>query len=621
MWNSGLSKACLALSVLILFIGFASPLALADYSTVEIDGRTWTTNDNFEPIGSPDAVHGGELRTNIPNFLPTLRRDGPNSNLTTITDIYSLTHEFLLSIHPETLEWLPRLASHWIIEEKEDHQVFWYRIDERARYSDGTPVTADDVVASYEHIVDPDIKDPMSANLYTDYYEKPIAHDDRVVSVKTRKKAWRTFLYFSASLAIYPAKQIRIPGDVYLDEFNWKMIPGSGPYELREDSIQQEISVTLYRRDDWWGRETRTSTGMYNFDKIQLIVVRDRELAFEKFKAGELDYYVVLRAQRWAEETGFEAIQKGWIQKRKVYNEQPQSFSGYMLNMREWPFDDKNVRMAFCYGYDRETLFEKLFFNQYEYLDSYYPGSRWGNPKNRKVRYNPRRAERFLDRAGYTQRDANGIRVHEETGKALSFTLEYGFASSTRIHQVVAEGLRKLGIEMKLELMDYNALMKKISERQFVLHSQAWRGILFPNPLTSWKSDLANEPYNNNISGFASEEVDRLMEQYDKSFDIEEQTRIMQEIDGLIFKEHPVALSWYAPFERILSWNRFGVPEKVLSRTGDSNNIWSMWWTTPEMQEKLTEARKKNGSLPLIPDVIDPWGVKERMESPEKASE
>lgn len=95
----------------------------------------------------------------------------------------------------------------------------------------------------------------------------------------------------------------------------------------------------------------------------------------------------------------------------------------------------------------------------------------------------------------------------------------------------------------------------------------------------------------------------------------------MQEIDGLIFKEHPVALSWYAPFERILSWNRFGVPEKVLSRTGDSNNIWSMWWTTPEMQEKLTEAKEKNGSLPLIPDVIDPWGVKERMESPEKALE
>ncbi|NCG12498.1 MAG: hypothetical protein GWP38_04055, partial [Planctomycetia bacterium] len=128
----------------------------ADYTTVVIGDRTWTTNNNFDIIGSSAAVAGGELRTNIPNFLPTLRNDGPNANLTTITDIYGLTHESLLGIHPETLEWLPKLASHWIVEEKEDHQVFWYLIDENANYSDGTSVTADDVVASYEHIVDPD---------------------------------------------------------------------------------------------------------------------------------------------------------------------------------------------------------------------------------------------------------------------------------------------------------------------------------------------------------------------------------------------------------------------------------------------------------------------------------
>ena len=186
---------------------------------------------------------------------------------------------------------------------------------------------------------------------------------------------------------------------------------------------------------------------------------------------------------------------------------------------------------------------------------------------------------------------------------------------------MVAEGLRKIGIEMKLELMDYNALMKKVSERQFVLHSQAWRGILFPNPLTSWHSKLANESYNNNISGFASEEVDRLMEAYDKTFDLDEQTQIMQEIDGLIFKEHPVALSWYGPFERVLSWNRFGVPGTVITRTDDSNIIWSLWWTTPELNERLKKARENGTSLPQVPDVFDPWGVKERMESAEKASE
>jgi microcin C transport system substrate-binding protein len=541
--------------------------------------------------------------------------------LTTLTDIYALTHSALLAIHPETLEWIPSLASHWIIEKNEDHQVFWYRIDDRARFSDGTKVTADDVLASFEHMVDPDIKDPSMTKLFADMYETPVVHDERTISVKTKKLNWRLFLYFSGSLMVYPADQIRIPGDVYLDEFNWKMIPGSGPYELREDSIQQEISVTLYRKENWWGRQLKSNQGLYNFDKIQLIVVRDRELAFEKFKAGELDYYKVLRAQRWAEETGFEAVRKGWVRKQKIYNEQPQSFSGYMMNMRQWPFDSKEVRLAFCFGVDRKTLFDKLFFNQYEYIDSYYPGGRWGNPDNRKVRYNPRRAERFLDRAGYTTRNENGIRVHDKTGKPLQFTIEYGSDSSTRIHQVVAEGLRKIGIGMDLKRVDYNALMKKVSERQFTVHMQAWRGILFPNPLTSWHSDLANEPYNNNISGVANADVDRLMEAYDQTFDIAEQTKIMQEIDGIIFKEHPVALTWYGPFERILSWNHFGQPEKVLSRTGDDHSLWTYWWSTPELQEKLVTAKEAGESMPVGSDVIDPWGVKARMESSEKVDE
>ena len=108
-------------SLICLLVVFLTPVIFADYDTVEIDGKTWTTNSSFEPLGSADAVTGGILRTNIPNFLPTLRKEGPNSNLTTITDIYALTHDRLLGIHPETLEWIPGLASHWIIEKNEDH--------------------------------------------------------------------------------------------------------------------------------------------------------------------------------------------------------------------------------------------------------------------------------------------------------------------------------------------------------------------------------------------------------------------------------------------------------------------------------------------------------------------
>ena len=377
---------------LLLICLLKGPALHADTISVEIDGRTWNTLGDFTPYSSPDAVRGGKLRTFIPNFIPTLRNDGPNANLTTITDIYNRTHEALLGIHPETLEWLPGLASHWYIENHDDHQVFWFMIDERAKFSTGESVDADDVLASFQHIIDPDIKDPMSSNLYGENYDLPVVHSERVISVKTKSLNWRLMLYFAGSMKIYPADQIRIPGDVYLSDYNWKMIPGSGPYILHPEDIRQEESITITRRDDWWGDADRVNKGLYNFDKIQLIVVRDRELAWEKFKAGELDYFKVFRAQRWAEETDFDKMQKGWTQKRKIYNEQPQSFSGYMFNMRTWPFDDKRVRMAFCYNYNRELLFESLFFNQYEFLDSYWPGGRWANSSNRKIRYNPRRA-------------------------------------------------------------------------------------------------------------------------------------------------------------------------------------------------------------------------------------
>jgi len=111
------------------------------------------------------------------------------------------------------------------------------------------------------------------------------------------------------------------------------------------------------------------------------------------------------------------------------------------------------------------------------------------------------------------------------------------------------------------------------------------------------------------------------MEQYDRTFDIDEQTEYMRKIDGLIFKEHPVALTWYGPFERILSWNHFGQPQKILSRTGDDHSLWTYWWTTPEMQQRLTRAKKDGSTLPVGPDVIDPWGVKARMEAGGEAKE
>ena len=218
--------------------------------------------------------------------------------------------------------------------------------------------------------------------------------------------------------------------------------------------------------------------------------------------------------------------------------------------------------------------------------------------------------------AGYTERNPEGVRIHKDTGKALEFTIAYGSPSFTRIHRVVAEDLMKVGIKMNLEQVDYNAQMRRVSDRKFTLHYQSWRGLVFPNPLTSWHSDIADLPANNNMGGFKNQRVDALMEEYDVEFERARQIAIIQEIDRLIFKEYPMALGWFGPFERVLYWNRFGTPDTYLTRVGDQNDAWSAWWYDPVKARALEDAMAAGTSLPVGEEIVDPWGVKARLDQP-----
>ena len=124
-------------------------------------------------------------------------------------------------------------------------------------------------------------------------------------------------------------------------------------------------------------------------------------LIFEKFKKGESDFYTVAAAREWIEETNFEAVQKGWVQKHKVYSEKPAGTSGYAFNMRKWPFNDKRVRMAFTYLYNREKMNEEMYYNEYSMMNSMYSGSVYENPDNEKVFYNPEKRQYKVDPNGF----------------------------------------------------------------------------------------------------------------------------------------------------------------------------------------------------------------------------
>lgn len=566
----------------------------------------WETNKNFPIIGSPKAVKGGTLRYFWPSFPPTLRTEGPNSNLSTTGELHGLIYESLVGLHPETMEYMPGLADYW--KTSADKRTFYFHINPKARWADGSPVTADDVVATWEFRVRDDIKDPYSKMIWDGSFEKPVAVSKSVVSVHTKKLHWRLFLYFGG-MTIYPAKEMRnLTGEKYLEDYNWKLQMGSGPYELKAEDIKNQQSITLTRRKDYWGKDERGTTGLYNFDKLTWQVILDEDLAFEKFKKGELDYYVVSKAQRWSEETGFEKVKKGWIQKRKIFTNTPQGFGGFVFNMRKPPFNDRNVRKAFSYLFNRERLIEKLFFNAYSFIDSYFPGGIWENPENPKIRYNPRMARLLLARAGWDHRNKDGWL--EKDGKIFEITLEYGSAGMDRIFKVVQEDLKRGGIKMNLKLIDPGTLMKKVSERNFTLHFQNWGALTFPNPENSWGSKLADKNDNNNLPGFKNAEVDKLCKEYDLAFDRATQKRLIQRIDGLIFRAHPYALGWTSNFSRVLYYNKFGHPEKYFSKTGDYRDIKTMWWLDQDKEKALDEAIKNNTSLPVGVTDQRPWADK-----------
>jgi microcin C transport system substrate-binding protein len=310
------------------------------------------------------------------------------------------------------MKYVPGLATHWQIDD--DKMTYRFRMDPRARWADGREVTADDVVATVEHMVNPDRKDPLVQKYWDDMIDYAKVLDKYVVEIKTREPRWRNFITISNGLAVYPAAYIRMDGATYLEDWNWKLPPGTGPYEVRPEDIKKPRSITLRRRKDWWQGDFPENKGTYNFERIEWLIIRDMELMYQKLLAGEIDLYLVGRAQRWVDELDREpVIQKGWVQKRKIFNKNPEGYGGFCFNVRQKPFDDIRVREAFAHLFNREKLFEKILLYQYEYTKSYFPGQQWERENAGRVRYDPEKARKLLAEAGWTKRNKAGYLVNE----------------------------------------------------------------------------------------------------------------------------------------------------------------------------------------------------------------
>ncbi len=547
-------------------------------------------------FGDPRAKKGGTFRHITSRFPATMRIEGQNANYVENNTISGLCYEGLISTHPLTLDFIPALASHWKI--SDDKMKFWFRINPDARWSDGREVIAEDVVATWDLHMDETILSPSDQLVYGKY-NRPVAESKYIVSVECKQLSWRNLLYFGG-MAILPSYYLnQIDGTDYLKEYQFKMMPGTGPYEIHEEDIINQESFTFTRRPDYWAKDDPMGKYSANFDKIKFSVVKDNNaLMFEKFKKGESDFYTVAAAREWVEETDFDAVKKGWVQKRKIYSEKPAGTSGYAFNMRKWPFDDKRVRMAFTYLYNREKMNEEMYYSEYSMMNSLYSGSVYENPNNEKVKYNPEKAVKLLKEAGYTKRNEDGWLVHED-GRVLRFELAIQKGLDYMVTPV-QQMMKEYGIDMQIKYEDGNTSWKNLMDRNFTIFMQNWGGLVFPNPETSLHSSLADENNTNNISGFKNARVDELCEEYDVTFDQARRVEIIREIDGIYSDIHPAAWGIARNYQRVLFWDKFGYPEYMVGRyTGDYRSAFTLWWFEPEKEKALEEAMTNDTSLPV----------------------
>lgn len=570
----------------------------------QIASIKWTTNENASALGSSEAKKGGTFVYGMTSYPATLRTEGENSNSVFNTQLSALVYQSMTGLDTITMETVPGLADKWAI--GEDKQTFYFHVDPKAKWTDGNKVRSFDFVSSWDFLTSDGLKDPFTQD-YWHKFDRPVALSESIVMIKAKGVEWRLFMS-AGGMTVYPEHIIgRITAEEYMNDYHQKLMPGTGPYLF--DSAETNQFITLKRNPDFWCKDKPTYKGMYNFEKIRYVFYTEQPILLEVFRAGEIDFQTIGVARRWAEEytaEAWEPIANNHVVRQRVYNDAPNGMSGIVMNMRRWPFNDKKVRMAFSHLRNRKKLMETIFYNEYVYMDSFFPNSPYANPDNVEIRYDPDYAIELLSEAGYEIGDSGYL---EKDGKVLELTLNY--MGDNRVETLFQEDMEYAGIKINLRQVDWARQIRDLNERNFTILSIAYSGLLFPNPESSFHSKFADLDNTNNVWGFKNDRVDELSVAYNTEFDVNKRIEMVQEIDKYLVDKYMTMLGWYSNNIRVLYWNKFGTPEFVISRFTSASNAHTTpieyWWFDDKKSAALKAAKANESKLPAEPEIVKYW--------------
>ncbi len=565
------------------------------------DDIKWLTNDSDPVYASPQAVRGGTLHLALLSFPLTFRVVGPDSNSSFRSAILG-NQLSLIGIHPNTENIVPELATHWAF--GKDKKTMYFRLNPKARWSDGHPVTAGDFAYTLAFMRSKKIIAPWYNDYYSKEIDRVIVYDDHTLAVVSTKA--QPDLHLKLGISPTPRHFYKKLGDDFVRRYNWKIAPNTGPYQMGK--FRKGKYIFFNRKKDWWAADLRYFKHRFNVDRVKYTVIRDINIQWEYFKKARLDVFGLNMPKYWHEKTKTAVFRKGYVDRIWFFNDTQQPSLGLWLNMDRDIFKDRNVRYAFAHAMNIKKVIEEVLRNDYFRLENGYVGyGPYSNTKIRARRFDLKKVEYYMKKAGW-HRGPDGIWT--KNGRRFSVEVTYSFEGHTPRLVVLKEEARKAGIELRLQKLDPSAAYKKVLEKKHDVAWMGWSTSLRPHFWEHFHSVNAHKPQTNNITNTDDPEMDRLIDAYRNSLDEKDRIDLSRKIQQRIHEIGAYVPTFMVPYVRQAYWRWWRLPKPPGTRHSDDlfapfdSATGGLFWFDRRRYEETMAARKAGSTFPPV-TIID----------------
>lgn len=488
------------------------------------------------------------------------------------------------------------------LEYSQDRSWVTFNLRHSATFHDGTPITAVDVLFSYNLLKEkahPQYRVPLQ-----EVERVEIMHDHRVRFVFKRANNPLLILRIG-EMPVLP-KHYWEKRDFQATTFEPPL--GSGPYKIT--AVNPGKQLTFTRVHDWWGEKLPVNVGKYNFEQLTVDFYRDRHVAFEAFKAGQLDIYLEHQAKNWANAYNFPAVRKEHVIRREITHQIPSQTQTLFFNTRRSKFSPVEVRKALSLLFDFESLNRILFNQVYLRSQSYYPNSPFsatGVPsKDQLVLLKPWHeqlpSQLFNEPINLPRSQGTGLE-RERIAQALALLAQAGWQldeqgllrnkakqsfrleillvnpSLERVLQSYINNLRSVGIDAQLRTVDRAQFKQRLDRYEYDMTLLTLPQTLSPGveQVLYFHSSQANITGGKNYAGIQDPVVDKMLEHLMAAKTRQQQVNATQALDRVLLWRYYSIPNWYINKHRIAYWDRFDFVKTPPYTLG-----LRAWWVKPE---------------------------------------